>query len=212
MAKLHIYTYPDEVLAKKALPVARVEERHRALAQDMLETMYDAPGVGLAANQIGHLERILVMDCDYQMHEDKSEIEAGVEYEEIDGLFVSHKKPYVLINPEIVEKREKFFFNEGCLSVPEFQAEVERFKYIKVKYIDLDQKICHQEFEGLHAVCVQHEIDHLDGKLFIERLSDLKQSLAKKKLIKERAEREAEGDEKPRRDRSRIRRYQDHLD
>ena len=200
MAKLKIYTFPDQVLSQKALPIARVEKHYRKLADDMLETMYDAPGIGLAANQVGLLERIVVVDTDYEFHElaDLEDGQTPPEGAEVVGDgFILGKKPIVLINPEIVKREGKILFKEGCLSVPEYTAEVERAQKIKVQYQDLDGLTRTLDAEELFSVCIQHEMDHLDGKLFIDRLSPLKKQMAKKRLLAERAEREARGDTGP---------------
>jgi peptide deformylase len=180
MAKLKIYTFPDIVLAKKAEPIARVEKPLHKLADDMLETMYEAPGIGLAANQVGILQRILVLDTDYDI-EDAPE-----------GEVIKNRKPQIIINPEIIAREGSILFEEGCLSVPEYNAEVRRAEKIKLQYQDVDGLTKTLSAEGLLAVAIQHEMDHLDGKLFIDRLSLVKKGLVKKQLLKERAERENE--------------------
>ena len=188
MAKLKIFTFPDLVLAKKALPVARVEKTHHKLADDMLETMYDAPGIGLAANQVGVLERLLVIDTDYELDDEE---EAGA-VGEVAGGIVRNRKPRIILNPEIVFKEGSIVFSEGCLSVPEYTAEVKRAEKIKVQYQDVDGLTKTLSADGLLAVAIQHEMDHLDGKLFIDRLSPLKKEMARKQLRAERADRESE--------------------
>jgi peptide deformylase len=181
MAKLKIYAYPDTVLTQKAQPVVQIEERHRKLAEDMLETMYAAPGIGLAANQVGVLERVIVIDTDY-------------DFEEVMGVgeILKNKNPKAMINPTIVSQQGKTAIEEGCLSVPEYVAEVQRSQKIQVKYLDLQGQEQVLDADGLLAVCIQHEIDHLDGKLFIDRLSLLKKELAQKKLIRDRKARESD--------------------
>jgi peptide deformylase len=177
---MKIYTFPDLVLTKTAQPIARVEKQLHKLADDMLETMYDAPGIGLAANQVGILERILVLDTEY-------------DYEEIEGEdapVLTNRKPEIIINPKIIHREGSILFSEGCLSVPEFSAEVKRAEKVKVEYQDIDGLTHVLAAEGLQAVAIQHEIDHLDGKLFIDRLAPLKKELARKRLRKERKERE----------------------
>ena len=176
MAKLKIYTFPDVVLAEWAAPIARIEKSYFKLADDMLETMYDAPGIGLAANQVGVLERILVLDTDYD-YDPETEV-------------VTLKKPMILINPVIIHREGSILFSEGCLSVPEFNADVKRAEKIKVQYQNIDGLTKTLSAEGLLAIAIQHEIDHLEGKLFIDRLSPLKKELAKKKLRKERIQRD----------------------
>ena len=189
MAKLKIYTFPDYVLSQKAAPVQRVEKSYFKLADDMLETMYKAPGIGLAANQVGLLERFLVVDTDYDVMdlEDLKEGQAMPEGAEvIDGQIVSGKKPIIIINPEIIYREGKASIKEACLSVPDYQAEVARAEKIKVQYQDINGLTQTLSADGMLAICLQHEMDHLDGTLFIDRLSPLKKDFAKKKLIKAR--------------------------
>ena len=202
MAKLKIYTFPDEVLSQKALPISKVEARHRRLAEDMLETMYEAPGVGLAANQIGLLERIIVVDTDYDYEDlpedaDPSKLKLPEGAEFLGGGVVMGKNPKVIINPEIILREGKVMSREGCLSVPEYTAEIERAEKIKLQFTNLDGLTETLSAEGLMCFCIQHEMDHLDGKLFIDRLGPLKKQMAKKKLLAARAEREAQGLEGP---------------
>lgn len=176
MAKLRIYTFPDVVLTQQATPVERVERDLFAVADDMLETMYDAPGIGLAANQVGILKRLIVVDTDYE----------EIEPEGTSSPILQKKNPIILINPEIIYREGVTAIEEACLSVPDYQSEVKRAEKIKVKYQDLDGVSRELSAEGLQAVCLQHEMDHLDGFLFIDRLSHLKKEFAKKKLIKAR--------------------------
>jgi len=198
MAKLKIYTYPDDVLTRKALPIERVDKKLYSVADDMLETMYHAPGIGLAANQVGLLQRILVIDVDYDMEdladlEDGAKPRAGDAGAEVVGTSVYwNKKPQIIINPEIISKEGKILFSEGCLSVPEFTAEVKRSEKLKLSYQDIDGLTRTLSADGLLAVAIQHEMDHLDGRLFIDRLSPLKKEFVRKKLRQERAEREAD--------------------
>jgi peptide deformylase len=163
MAKLTILEFPDARLRKKAVPVDVVDDGLRTLVDDMFETMYAAPGIGLAATQVDVHRRLLVAD----VSSDKSE-------------------PHVFINPEILEKDGVTVTEEGCLSVPGYFEEVKRAEHIRVRYLDREGRECEGEFEGLLAVCVQHEIDHLDGKLFVDYLSEAKRSRIRKKLEKER--------------------------
>lgn len=200
MAKLKIYTYPDDVLAQKAKPIERVEKTYFKFADDMLETMYEAPGIGLAANQVGLLERIIVVDTDYNVidtdPEDPTKTIDGdpipQDGEVIAGQLVTGKKPLILINPEIVYKEGTASIKEACLSVPGYQSEVKRAEKIKVQYQTIDglQKVL--AADDLLAICLQHEIDHLEGTLFIDHLNNLKRKFAQKKMIKERKEREEE--------------------
>ncbi len=163
MAKLKILEFPDPRLRKKAAPVEVVDDALRALIADMFETMYDAPGIGLAATQVDVHQRLLVTD----VSSDKSE-------------------PYVLINPEILEKDGVTFTDEGCLSVPGYYEEVQRAEHIRVRFLDRNGEPTEMEAEGLLAVCIQHEMDHLDGKLFVDYLSESKRMRIRKKLEKER--------------------------
>ena len=194
MAKLKIFTFPDQILAKKAKPIERVEKTYFKLADDMLETMYEAPGIGLAANQVGLLERIIVVDTDYILEEipENEKLPEASEVIVVDGerQIISGRKPIILINPEIIYKEGLFTMKEGCLSVPEYTAEVQRADKIKVQYQDIDGVQKTFAAEGLLSVCLQHEMDHLDGTLFIDRLNQLKKEFAKKKLIRERKARE----------------------
>lgn len=195
MAKLKIFTFPDTVLSQKAKPIERVERSYHKLADDMLETMYDAPGIGLAANQVGLLERIVVIDTDYDFEEVADGIDEMPEGAEVSGAgIITNKSPRIIINPEIVRREGKILFKEGCLSVPEYTADVERAEKIKLQYQDIDGLTKTLDAEGLLSVCIQHEMDHLDGKLFIDRLTPLKKQMVKKKLLAERREREARGD------------------
>jgi peptide deformylase len=190
MAKLKIYTFPDLVLTKKASPIHRVEKTYFKLADDMLETMYEAPGIGLAANQVGILERILVIDTDYDYEELPDGVSAPDGAEVVNGGIITGRKPQIIINPEIIHREGKIQIAEGCLSVPEYSAEVPRSEKIKLQYQTIDGLTKTLDAEGIMAVCIQHELDHLEGKLFIDRLSPLKKEMAKKKLRKERSERE----------------------
>ena len=190
MAKLKIYTFPDLVLTRRAAPISRVEKSMYQIADDMLETMYDAPGIGLAANQVGLLQRILVVDVDYDMEELPEEEEGATSTsgggEVTSGPIITNKKPLIIINPEIIYKEGESSIAEGCLSVPDFRAEVPRFEKIKLRYQGMDGLSHELSADGLLSICLQHEMDHLDGKLFIDRLSPLKKERAKKKLKAER--------------------------
>lgn len=192
MAKLKIYTFPDLILTQKAKPIARVEKSYFKLADDMLETMYHAPGIGLAANQVGILDRILVLDTEYDYEELPEGVAPPTNAEVVNGGIIKNRKPKIVINPEIIHREGSILFNEGCLSVPEYNAEVKRFEKIKLQYKDIDGLTQIISAEGLLAVAIQHEMDHLDGKLFIDRLSPLKKELVRKRLRVERAEREAD--------------------
>lgn len=190
MARLKIYTFPDAVLAQKAKPIARVDKSYWKTADDMLETMYHAPGIGLAANQVGILERFVVIDTEYDYEELEEGEVAPPGAEVVSGGIITNRKPQILFNPEIIHREGKIQMSEGCLSVPEYNAEVQRSEKIQVRYQDVNglEKIL--SADGLLAVCVQHELDHLEGKLFIDRLSPLKKEMAQKKLRLERSQRE----------------------
>jgi peptide deformylase len=162
MAILEILEFPDPRLRTVAKPVTEVDDRIRALVDDMFETMYDAPGVGLAASQVNVHERVVVID----VSEDKSQ-------------------PLVFINPEItVLDEEMQEYDEGCLSVPGFYETVIRPEHIRVTALDRDGKPFTLEPGGLLAVCIQHELDHLNGKLFVDYVSAMKRSRIRKKLEK----------------------------
>jgi peptide deformylase len=163
MTKLRILEFPDPRLRKKAVPVAAVDDALRQLIDDMFETMYEAPGVGLAATQVDVHRRVLVADVSPEKNE-----------------------PHVLINPQILEKDGTTVTEEGCLSVPGYFEEVERAEHIKVRYLDRDGKEQESEFDGLLAVCVQHEMDHLEGRLFVDYLSEVKRQRLRKRIEKGR--------------------------
>jgi peptide deformylase len=161
MAILNILHYPDERLHKVAAPIEKVDDAVRTLIDDMAETMYAAPGIGLAATQVDVHRRLIVVD----VSEDKSNLQA-------------------LINPRIIEADGKTTYEEGCLSVPGIYEEVERAKHVIVEALDRDGKPIRIDADGLLAICIQHEIDHLDGKVFVEKLSRLKLSRIVAKLKK----------------------------
>lgn len=162
MALLTILHYPDEHLRTVAKPVEQVDDQLRAFIDDMFETMYEAPGIGLAATQVNFHQRLVVID----VSEEKNQ-------------------PLVLINPEIVEKQGAEEMDEGCLSVPGIYETVERAEWIKVRALDRNGEPFELETDGLLAVCVQHELDHLEGKLFVDYLSSLKRQRIRKKLEKQ---------------------------
>jgi peptide deformylase len=174
MAIRPIIETPDPLLRQISTPVAEVTDEIRTLVDDMFETMYDAPGIGLAAIQVGVPKRVLVIDLQ--------------EPEEEEGEPV--RNPRVFINPEIVQTSDTLqVYNEGCLSVPEMYAEVERPDRIRARWLDRDGKQHEEELDGLLAICLQHEMDHLEGILFIDHLSRLKRDMILKKLAKARKER-----------------------
>jgi peptide deformylase len=164
MALRDIVVIPEKILRQVSKPVESVDESIRKLVEDMFETMYDAPGIGLAAIQIGEPLRVVTMDLAKKDDE---------------------KAPRVFINPQIVwSSEEKSVHEEGCLSIPEYYEEVERPAQVKVRYLDLDGKEHEEQADGLFATCIQHEIDHLNGILFIDHLSKLKRDRVIKKFTK----------------------------
>jgi peptide deformylase len=164
MALLPILVAPDPRLKVKAKPVAKVDAEIRQLMVDMLETMYAAPGIGLAAPQLGVAKRVIVVDCAREGEP---------------------PQPYKLANPEILWQSEELAtYNEGCLSLPEHYADVTRPARIRVRYIDEQNEIRELEADGLLATCIQHEMDHLEGVLFVDHISSLKRSMILRKLAK----------------------------
>ncbi len=163
MTKLRILEFPDPRLRKKATPVEVVDDALRGLIDDMFETMYEAPGIGLAATQVDVHKRLLVAD---------------ISQEKTD--------PYVLINPQLLEKDGVIVSEEGCLSVPGYYEEVERAEHIRVSFLNRDGEEVEMEAEGMLAVCFQHEIDHLDGKLFVDYLSEVKRQRIRNRLVRDR--------------------------
>ena len=165
-----ILIHPDPRLKKIADPIGEVDAEVRTLAEDMLETMYDAPGIGLAAPQVGVMRRLIVMDCVK---------EEGAE-----------PRPMALIIPRVTWTSEaRATYDEGCLSIPDQYAEVERPAEVEVTWTDLDGADRTERFDGLWATCVQHEIDHLDGKLFIDYLGPMKRQMITRKMVKLKRER-----------------------
>lgn len=162
MSLLPILRFPDPRLKKVAQPVAKVDDEIRRLVRDMAETMYEAPGIGLAATQVDVHRRVIVID----VSETKDQLLA-------------------LINPELIEADGVQVYEEGCLSVPGIYDKVERAEHVVVRYLDLDGATQTISAEGLLAVCLQHEMDHLQGKVFVEHLSPLKQTRIKAKLAKQ---------------------------
>lgn len=169
MAKLTILEFPDPRLRKTAAPVPVVDDALRQLIDDMLETMYAAPGIGLAATQVDVHQRLLITD-----------------------VSADNSAPYALINPLILEKDGVAISEEGCLSVPGYYEEVERAEHIRVRYQDRNGDDVEAEMDGLLAICVQHEIDHLDGKLFVDYLSEAKRSRIRKRLVRDQRHRSAD--------------------
>jgi peptide deformylase len=160
---LKILEFPDPRLRTTATSIDVVDDALRQIISDMFETMYEAPGIGLAASQVDLHKRLLVAD----VSSDRSD-------------------PHVLINPEILEMDGQQVSEEGCLSVPGYYEEVERAEHIRVRYLDGEGKVTEKDMQGMLAVCVQHEIDHLDGKLFVDYLSEAKRQRIRKRLTKDR--------------------------
>lgn len=162
MAKLAVLHYPNPRLRLKAVPIQGIDEEIKTLARDMLETMYAEGGIGLAATQVDVQKRLVVMDLSEQRNQ-----------------------PVFLVNPEILSAQGEEEMQEGCLSVPGFYETVQRAETIRFRYLTLEGEVVEKETGGLLAVCVQHEIDHLDGKLFIDYLSPLKRQRIRKKIDKQ---------------------------
>ncbi len=174
MALREVVQFPDPRLKLVSKPITQITDEIRQLAFDMIEVMYDEPGIGLAAPQVGENVRLFVIDTEW------SDEEIG-------------RNPLVVINPEISEREGRITWDEGCLSVPDYNAVVERDAKITLLGLDLEGKPIVERAEGLRAVCIQHEVDHLDGILFIDRISRLKRGLYVKKRRKQLAEEAAEG-------------------
>jgi peptide deformylase len=166
MALRTILEFPDPRLRTKAQPVTRFDAALSTLVDDMLETMYAAPGIGLAATQVDVHERVIVIDISEE-----------------------HNQPLVLINPEILTREGEASTEEGCLSVPGIFDEVKRAAKVRLRARERDGTVLERDFDDILAVCIQHEMDHLDGRLFVDYLSDLKRERIRKKLDKERRER-----------------------
>ena len=161
MALLNILHYPDNKLRQKGEKINAFDDNLKKISDDMLETMYAAKGIGLAAVQVNLPIRLIVID-----------------------ISESRNEPIILVNPIINDRKEKIIFEEGCLSVPGFYEKVERYNDISVTYNDIDGNTINKNAEGLLAVCIQHEIDHLDGKLFVDYISEIKRDRISKKLQK----------------------------
>lgn len=171
MALRKIIHYPEPLLKQKSAPVTEFNDELKQLADDMAETMYAAPGVGLAAPQVGVLQRLIVLDCSPKDAEN--------------DLIIA-------VNPEVISGSGDSLEEEGCLSVPGYYASVKRYSEVTMRYQDTDGNVHERQADGLLAIGIQHEIDHLEGILFVDRLSPLKRSMFKKKYLKMLKEREAE--------------------
>ena len=176
MSLLPIIEVPDPLLRASSAPVERVDDELQRLIANMFETMYEAPGIGLAAVQVAVPRRLVIIDL-----QDPDPVPEGEE----EGPPV--KRPHVFINPEIVSNSDaRKSYNEGCLSIPEQYAEIERPDTVRARWLDADGKQREGEFDGLMSVCLQHEVDHLNGVLFIDYLSRLKRDMIVKKVVKSR--------------------------
>jgi len=158
MALREVLKFPDKRLREVSVPIEKITDEIRELASDMLEVMYDEPGIGLAAPQVGQAIRLIVVDTEWTAED-------------------AEQNPLVLVNPEIVEHSGRITWTEGCLSVPDFEADVERASHVRLRASNLDGEDLEIDASELQAVCFQHEIDHLDGVLFIDRISRLKRNL-----------------------------------
>jgi peptide deformylase len=170
MALLEILTYPNPRLEQTSVSVEEVNDDIRQLVSDMTETMYEADGVGLAAPQVGVLQRIIVLDCSARFDDQGNE--------------TGEREPTAIINPVITQKEGEIVWEEGCLSVPDYTEEVQRAAEVTVQGLNPEGEAIEIEADGLFSVCLQHEIDHLDGILFVDRLSRLKSNMIKKRLKK----------------------------
>jgi peptide deformylase len=197
MALRDIIILPDKRLRQVSKPVIDFDEELLTLLVDMFETMYHAPGIGLAAIQVGVPRRVVTMDLskDEEIREHtfnklrakfkRGKIQVGVQHGSITEIVTSPGEPAVFINPEIISSsEEKSIYEEGCLSIPDIHEDVERPARVKIRYLDLDGKLREAEAEGLFATCIQHEVDHLNGVLFIDHISKLKRDRIVKKFTK----------------------------
>ncbi len=180
MPLLPIIEVPDPILRAKSAPVERVDDDLQRLIADMFDTMYKAPGIGLAAVQVAVPRRVVVIDL-----QDPEPVGEGEE----EGPPV--RRPHVFVNPQIVHRSDaRKVYNEGCLSIPEQYAEIERPDIVRARWLDAQGREQEGDFDGLMSVCLQHEVDHLDGVLFIDYLSRLKRDMIVKKVVKSRKDRE----------------------
>ena len=175
MALREVLQFPDKRLKQMSKPVGKITDEIRELVHDMCDVMYDEPGVGLAAPQVGELIRLIVIDTEWT--------EDGTD-----------KNALILVNPEIVERDGSLTWAEGCLSVPDFTTDVERAEFVKLRATDLEGQAVEIDAQGLQAVCFQHEIDHLDGILFIDRISRLKREMYVRKRKKQLRQNELDGE------------------
>jgi peptide deformylase len=175
--EIKIFTFPSPVLKKVAEPISEITEEIKELVKNMFYTMYMAPGIGLAAPQVGKSIRLFVLDVDFDS-------ETMNDMEEDESKELSNFNPQVFINPEILEFEGEIVYQEGCLSLPGVYEDIKRHEKIKVKYLDLEGVEHIIEADELLSICIQHELDHLNGKVFIDYLSGLKKEFYRKKLLK----------------------------
>ena len=181
MGILDVLPFPDPRLRRRSEPIEKITDELRQLAAGMLETMYEEPGIGLAAPQVGAMIRLIVLDTHWTAED-------------------ADRKPCVFVNPEIIERSGEVIWNEGCLSVPDFSADVKRAERVVLRALDIEGREVVETADGLRAVCFQHEVDHLDGVLFIDRISRLKRNLyigKRKKLLEEEGARWTSSGERP---------------
>lgn len=181
MSILPLIHIPDPVLRRTSSPVERVDDQLRAFVDNMLETMYDAPGIGLAAVQVGEPLRVFTVDCEKRA-EDEEEGDGAPQRGE---TAEAERNPIVFINPEIVSfGKERTVYEEGCLSIPDYYADVERPSSCIIRYTDLEGAVQELEADGLLSTCIQHEYDHLNGTLFVDHISKLKRDMVIRKFTK----------------------------
>lgn len=195
MAILEVLKFPDARLKKLSLKVEAISASEVSLSEDMLETMYKFRGIGLAAPQVGELKRLVVIDIRSSRYDDKvkesldigsntdQNSEEGSSYQ-VTSLEAKVSMPLILFNPEVLKSKSLTTYDEGCLSVPGYYETVQRKEWIKVKYQNEKNELCQLETDGLLSICIQHEIDHLDGKLFLDRLSFVKAKRLKSEIKK----------------------------
>ncbi len=187
-----ILLHPDPRLKQRCAPVEQVDDALRALVDDMFETMYAAPGIGLAAPQVGVLSQLFVMDCAVRDAEERARDAAGDETA-LALAAETNPQPMALLNPEIVWRSDETrLYNEGCLSIPEHYDDVRRPKEVRLRWTDLDGGTHEELFAGLAATCVQHETDHLQGRLFIDYLGPVRRAMITQKMKKLKRERAKE--------------------
>lgn len=177
MALLEVLKFPDSRLRKLSLPIEAVTDELKKFAEDMLETMYDHQGIGLAAPQVNNLIRLILIDA-------RPKKEGRYTPENMTDLEQKIEQPLILFNPVITKKEGETTYDEGCLSVPGYFETVKRYDYIEVEALDKEGEKIELKVDGLTAICIQHEIDHLDGKLFIDRLSLIRGNKIKNKIKK----------------------------